>query len=84
MNAPSAEFIVRFEEVGPQKRSWEATLKKMDFNSLYRQVKARGGLIWRGIEFHCYEEARTGLIFVGMFRCVGKFSWSNNQPSQAK
>lgn len=84
MSAQSAEFIVRFENVGAQKRSWETTLKKMDFNSLYRQVKTRGGLMSRGIEFACDEDARTGSIFVGMFRCVGTFSWKNNQPNETK
>lgn len=70
-------FRVRFENVGACKRSWETTLKRIDFDTLYREVKKRGGIMSRGVEFTTDDDARTGLIFVGVFRCVGTFSWQN-------
>ena len=70
-------FRVRFENVGACKRSWETTLKRIDFDTLYREVKKRGGIMSRGVEFTTDDDARTGSIFVGVFRCVGTFSWQN-------
>ena len=70
-------FRVRFENVGACKRSWETTLKRIDFDTLYREVKKRGGIMSRGVDFTTDDDARTGSIFVGVFRCVGTFSWQN-------
>lgn len=70
-------YRVRFENVGACKRSWETTLKRIDFGTLYREVKKRGGIMSRGIEFCTDDDARTGSIFVGVFRCVGTFTWQN-------
>jgi hypothetical protein len=71
----ASKFLVRFENVGAHKRSWETTLKCIDFATLYREVKRRGGILSRGVDFCTDEEARTGTIFVGCFRRVGTFSW---------
>ena len=77
-------FRVRFENVGACKRSWETTLKRIDFGTLYREVKKRGGIMSRGVEFCTDDDARTGSIFVGVFRCVGTFTWQNTKMSHAE
>jgi hypothetical protein len=72
-------FLVKFDNVGACKRSWQTTLKAIDFKTLYREVKTRGGIMSRGVEFCTDDDACTGSIFVGVFRCVGTFSW-REQP----
>ena len=82
MNAAACGYRVRFENVGASKRSWEAVIEEVDFDCLYREVKKRGGIMSRGIEFATDDDARTGSIFVGVFRCVGTFSWTKNELNE--
>lgn len=82
MNATACGYRVRFENVGASKRSWEAVIEEVDFDCLYREVKKRGGIMSRGIEFATDDDARTGSIFVGVFRCVGTFSWIKNELNE--
>lgn len=66
-------MIVRFEEVGPAKLTWETHLASLLYTCLYREIKRRHALGSRGIEFYFDQETQTGEIFVGGFRKVGKF-----------
>lgn len=70
------KYLVNFKGVGRDKRSWTASVNEISHTRLYREVKKRGGIMSRGIDFVTDEATNTGVIVVGFFRTVGTFSWS--------
>lgn len=63
---------VQFSNVGRFKKSWEAELKTFDYNSLYKQVRTKGELMSKDIEFDFDEETGEGKVFAGT-AIVGQF-----------
>lgn len=70
---------VSFTDVGARKRSWKDTLADKDETLLLKSIKKFGGLNSRDVEVSIDEEKREGAIFVGVFRCVGKFTWEETK-----
>lgn len=64
---------VEFSNVGMNNMNWTANIKELSFDSLYRQVKNKGALGSRDVDFSFDEKSQTGCIIVGMFRKVGEF-----------
>lgn len=73
--------VVSFLEVGRGRLSWKATLARLDEGLMIREIRKRGALCSRGIEI-TDEDGCGGAIYVGGFRCVGK--WRVFAEDQAK
>jgi hypothetical protein len=61
---------VNFINVGRNKISWTAKTAEVNYEWLYNQVKSKGALLSRDIEF--MKEHNKGIIFAG-FHHVGQF-----------
>lgn len=66
-------MIIKFENVGRDRKTWEQTIPSFDTQTLYKAVKKQGALGSLGIEFEYDPETNTGDIYAG-FRQVGTFS----------
>lgn len=68
-------YRVKFEDVGRDKQSWEATVAKIDYPSLMKSIRAHGALGSRDVDLEMTGDA-SGVILVGGFREVGTFSFT--------
>ena len=75
--------LVDFIEVGRDKKSWQATLKSLDYDSLYREVRRNGGLGSRDLEFGQEPDSNKGVILAG-FRNVGQFIVRNESAPKKR
>lgn len=64
---------VHFKNVGGFNMQWTAEVPEITFDNLYKQVKSKGAIYSRDIDFKYNDETKTGEIIVGMFRKVGTF-----------
>lgn len=68
-------ITVSFKEVGREKASWTEDFPKLDHDSLYKSVKKKARLMSSNIDFAETEKEGEGVILVGGFRPVGKFTF---------
>lgn len=66
------KVVVSFSNVGRGKLSWTATLPRLDDASMIREIKKRGALGSRDIDFSD-DGSGGGAIYVGGFRQVGEW-----------
>ncbi|MCY9864947.1 hypothetical protein OTK49_20745 [Vibrio coralliirubri] len=64
---------VKFINVGSNNMNWTANLQSLSFRELERQIKSKGALMSRTLDFIFDEESQKGNIIVGVFRKVGEF-----------
>lgn len=70
-------ITVNFLEVGRDKRSWSKSFKgPLKMNSLAREAKSGAGLMSSGVDAELDDSGLSGVILVGGFREVGKFTIS--------
>lgn len=65
-------MTIQFENVGQHKLCWSEDLDGSE-QAILRALKKKSALISRGIDVVWDENGSGGAIFVGGFRCVGKF-----------
>jgi hypothetical protein len=70
--------LIKFKDVGPNKRSWEKEMPFAHCDKIAREAKKTGGLMSREIDAAYDENADLnpkceGTIYVGVFRAVGRF-----------
>jgi len=71
-------MIVKFIDVGRNKRTWEATCPASNFNDieygwLYSQVKKRAFIMSEEIEFIMLKGSATEGFITAGFHTIGKF-----------
>lgn len=64
-------YIVKFKNVGRNKRFWESQMNALSESAIAREVKKHGQLSSRGIDIDLSDDQKTGTVFVGGFRPVG-------------
>lgn len=64
---------VRFENVGRDKRTWTAKVRKMDHACLAQAVRSQGAIRSSDVMFVWDHLKNEGDIIVGGFRHVGSF-----------
>lgn len=64
-------YLVKFIDVGRNKRSWEKEYDALSESALTREVHKSGALMSQGIDVILRDDQRTGEVIVGGFRCVG-------------
>ena len=70
-------MIIKFIEVGRNKTSWKAAspakdINELEYDWLYSQVKKRGYVMSKYIEFLLNKDGINGIITAG-FHTIGKF-----------
>lgn len=68
-------FKVRFTNVGRANMSWEADLSSRSESAMVREIRRKGALASRGIDF------AEGVIYVGGFRAVGMYEFVDPAPA---
>lgn len=63
---------VRFLNVGRYKKTWEATISHLGYNTITRQMRNNKALRSQDISWEYSEEQRSGVIYAGG-RAVGTF-----------
>lgn len=72
-------YLVKFTDVGRDKKTWEQEFDKLTYASLIRSVRARSALLSSNVEF----DLESQQIIVGGFRVVGKIELLR-QPSRSQ
>lgn len=72
-------YLVKFTDVGRDKRSWEQEFDELTYESLVSSVRARSALLSSNVEF----DLESQQIIVGGFRVVGKIELLR-QPSKSQ
>lgn len=67
-------MTIHFLNVGRDKKSWNAEVPDLSDRTLINQIRRQGALMSRDIDFNWNNADDGGVIYVGMFRNVGKFS----------
>jgi hypothetical protein len=65
-------MIVRFLEVGRERKSWASELTSLADRALIKEIKTHRALMSQGIDFAWSDDGTQATIFVGLWRRVGR------------